>query len=187
VRSQVVPLLKTYPFVRIWDAGCSSGEEAYSLAVVLSEAGIYDRCRIYATDMNESVLKRAKTGIFSLSKMKEYTDNYIQAGGQKAFSEYYTAKYDHAILHASLKRNIVFAQHNLVTDKSFNEFQFILIRNVLIYFNEELRNRVLELLHGSLVKFGVLALGRKETLKFSNFEDAYEELNRGEKIYKRIA
>ena len=187
VREKVVPLLKTYPFVRIWDAGCSSGEEAYSLAVVLAEEGLYDRCRIYATDMNEAVLRKAKAGIFPLSKMKEYTDNYIQAGGMASFSEYYTAKFDHAILSNSLKRNIVFAQHNLVTDKSFNEFQLILIRNVLIYFNDDLRHRVLDLLHGSLVKFGVLALGRKESLKFSSYDHAYEELDVREKLYRRIA
>jgi chemotaxis protein methyltransferase CheR len=186
VRTKIVPLLKTYPFIRIWDAGCSSGEEAYSLAVILQEEGIYDRCRIYATDMNESVLKRAKAGIFSLSKMKEYTDNYLQAGGTQSFSQYYTAKYDHAILQSSLKRNIVFAQHNLVTDRSFNEFHFILIRNVLIYFNDQLRNKVLDLLHSSLVNFGVLALGRKESLKFTDFEHAYEELEVKEKLYKRV-
>ena len=187
VREKVVPLLKTYPFIRIWDAGCSSGEEAYSLAILLAEEGIYDRCRIYATDLNDAVLKRAKSGIFPLQKMQEYTDNYIQAGGNAAFSEYYTAKYDHAILHNSLKKNIVFAQHNLVTDKSFNEFHLILIRNVLIYFNDQLRDRVLELLNSSLTKFGVLAVGRKETLKFSNYEHTYEELDAREKLYKRIA
>lgn len=187
VREKVVPLLKTYPFIRIWDAGCSSGEEAYSLAVVLSEEGIYDRCRIYATDMNEAVLKKAKSGIFPLSKMKEYTDNYMNAGGTSSFSEYYTAKYEHAILHASLKKNIVFAQHNLVTDKSFNEFHFILIRNVMIYFNDELRDRVLDLLHGSLVNFGIMAVGRKESLRFTKYEHAYEELDAREKLYKRVA
>lgn len=187
VRAKVVPLLKTYPFVRIWDAGCSSGEEAYSLAVVLTEEGLYDRCRIYATDMNDAVLRKAKAGIFPLSKMKEFTDNYIQAGGMTSFSDYYTAKYDHAILQNSLKRNIVFAQHNLVTDTSFNEFHLILIRNVLIYFNDELRQKVLDLLHGSLVKFGVIALGRKESLKFSSYDHAYEELDVREKLYRRTA
>ena len=179
--------MKTYPFIRVWDAGCSSGEEAYSLAVVLAEEGIYDRCRIYATDMNEAVLKKAKSGIFPIAKMKEYTDNYINAGGTSSFSEYYTAKFDHAILHQSLKKNIVFAQHNLVTDKSFNEFHLILIRNVMIYFNEELRDRVLDLLHSSLVNFGIIAVGRKESLKFTKYEHAFEELDAREKLYKRVA
>lgn len=187
VRTTVVPLLKTYPFVRIWDAGCSSGEEAYSLAVVLTEEGVYDRCRIYATDLNEEVLRRAKSGIFPLAKMKEYTDNYIQAGGKCAFSEYYTAKFDHAILNQSLKRNILFAQHNLVSDKSFNEFHFVLIRNVLIYFKPQLRDQVLDLVHGSLAKFGILALGRKESLKFSPYDQFYHELDSRERIYKKTA
>lgn len=186
LREKVVPILRTYPFVRIWDVGCSSGEEAYSLAVVLSEEGIYERCRVYATDMNEEVLRRAKAGIIPLAKMKDYTDNYIRAGGKTAFSDYYTAKFDHAILHGGLKQNIVFAHHNLVTDKSFNEFHFILIRNVLIYFNDELRERVLELLHTSLVKFGMLALGRRESLKFTKFEHLYEEFDGREKLYRRI-
>jgi chemotaxis protein methyltransferase CheR len=187
VREKVVPILKTYAFVRIWDVGCSSGEEAYSLAVLLAEEGVYDRCRIYATDMNEAVLRKAKAGIIPLAKMKEYTDNYLHAGGLNAFSEYYTAKFDHAILHNSLKRNLVFAQHNLVTDQSFNEFQLILIRNVLIYFNDTLRQHVLQLLHNSLTRHGVLALGRRETLKYTSFEHMYEEIDGKEKLYKRVA
>ncbi|MGH9553997.1 MAG: CheR family methyltransferase [Terriglobales bacterium] len=187
IRQKVVPILRTYPFVRIWDAGCASGEEAYSLAIALAEEGLYDRCRIYATDMNENVLRKAKAGIMPLAKMKEYTDNYMKAGGTKSFSEYYTAKFDHAILDQALKKNIVFAHHNLVTDKSFNEFHFILIRNVLIYFNEELRERVLDLLNGSLVMFGMLALGRKESLKFTKLEERYEEFDAREKLYRRVS
>jgi chemotaxis protein methyltransferase CheR len=129
----VVPVLRTYPFIRIWHAGCSTGEEVYSMAIVLQEAGLYDRCRIYATDMNELVLKKAKAGIFPLKQMQEYTQLYHQAGGRKAFSEYYTAAYENAIFGASLKDNMVFAHHNLATDTSFNEFNVILCRNVLIY------------------------------------------------------
>ena len=181
IRRNVVPLLKTYPLIRIWDAGCCTGEEAYSMAIMLHEEGIYDKCRIYATDMNESVLRKAKTGIFHLSHMKEYTDNYIQAGGTKAFSEYYTAKYDHAILQQSLRKNIVFAQHNLVSDRSFNEFNLVMLRNVLIYFNEDLRLKVLKLVHDSLMPFGFLALGKRETLRFATHESSYEELDALEK------
>ncbi len=187
LRTEVVPILKTYPMIRIWDAGCATGEEAYSMAIVLKEEGIYDRCRIYATDMNEDVLRKAKAGIFPLSHMKEYTDNYIQSGGKNSFSEYYTAKYDYAIINQELRQNIIFAQHNLVTDKSFNEFNLVLIRNVLIYFNEDLRTKVLDLLHESMASFGILALGKRESLKFSKYEKAYEELDSVMKLYKRCA
>ncbi len=187
LRNSVVPILKTYPMIRIWDAGCATGEEAYSMAIVLKEEGIYDRCRIYATDMNEDVLRKAKTGIFPLSHMKEFTDNYIQSGGKTSFSDYYTAKYDYAIINQDLRQNIIFAQHNLVTDKSFNEFNLVLIRNVLIYFNEELRGKVLDLLHESMASFGILALGKRESLKFSKLESSYEELDAAMKLYKRCA
>lgn len=187
LRTEVIPILKTYPMIRIWDAGCATGEEAYSMAIVLKEEGIYDRCRIYATDMNEDVLRKAKTGIFPLSHMKEFTDNYIQSGGKNSFSEYYTAKYDYAIINQELRQNIIFAQHNLVTDKSFNEFNLVLIRNVLIYFNDELRAKVLDLLHESMASFGILALGKRESLKFSKLESAYEELDSAMKLYKRCA
>lgn len=187
LRTKVVPLLKTYPLVRIWDAGCCTGEEAYSMAIILQEEGLYDKCRIYATDMNEAVLRKAKTGIFHLSHMKEYTDNYIQSGGKASFSEYYTAKYDHAILQQSLRKNIVFAQHNLVTDRSFNEFNLVMLRNVLIYFNEDLRQKVLGLVHDSLMPFGVLALGKRETLRFVEHERDYETLDSQEKLFRRTA
>ena len=187
MREKVIPLLKTYPLIRIWDAGCATGEEAYSLAILLQEEGIYEKSRIYATDLNESVLRKAKSGIFHLSQMKEYTDNYIQAGGKQAFSEYYTAKYDHAILHQSLRKNIVFAQHNLVTDRSFNEFNLVLMRNVLIYFNEDLRASVLKLVYQSLSPFGILALGKRETLPAEARARAYEELDANEKLYRRCA
>ncbi len=185
-RTRVVPLLRTYPFIRIWHAGCSTGEEVYSMAVLLHEEGLYDRARIYATDINEVVLKRAKAGIFPLDKMQEYTQNYLKAGGSRSFSEYYTAKYDGAIFEQSLTRNVVFAQHNLVTDGSFAEFNVILCRNVMIYFDRELQNRVYELFHSSLAMFGVLALGGKESLRFSRHEDAYEALEAKERIYRRI-
>jgi len=186
-RTRVVPLLKTYPFVRIWHAGCSTGEEVYSTAIVLTEEGIYDRCRIYATDLNESVLKQAKEGIYSLEFMQSYVNNYVKAGGKAAFSEYYAADNRHAIFRSSLRKNIVFSQHNLVTDGSFNEFNVILCRNVLIYFNQSLQNRVHRLLYESLTKFGVLGLGHKETISYTPFEERYEVLEEGEKLYRRIA
>ena len=185
-RSKVVPLLRTYPFIRIWCAGCSSGEEVYSIAILLQEEGLYHRCRIYATDMNEMVLKQAKAGIFALGLMQEYTQNHLQAGGKQSLSEYYTAAYDNAIFRASLKENIVFSAHNLVTDGSFNEFNVVLCRNVLIYFNQALQERVHKLLYDSLCLFGVLGLGHKESLKFTPYYQYYEELASREKLYRRI-
>jgi chemotaxis protein methyltransferase CheR len=186
-REKVVPHLFSAPFVRIWHAGCSTGEEVYSLAILLTEAGLYERSRIYATDMNASVVERAKAGIFPMEHMREYTANYLRAGGTAAFSDYYTANYDHAIFKASLRKNIVFAQHNLVSDGTFNEFNVILCRNVMIYFNRELQNHVHELFHRSLSRFGVLGLGKKETLRFTPHEGAYEELDAGERLYRKVS
>jgi len=186
-RQEVVPLLKTYPFIRIWLAGVSMGEEVYSLAILLEEEGILERCRIYATDINDAVLKKAKEGIYPLELMQLYTNNYVKAGGKKSFSDYYTAAYDNALLKSSLRDNIVFAQHNLATDASFNEFHVILCRNVMIYFNSELQAHVYNLLHESLVTFGVLGLGARETMKFSPHEYAYEEIDKSARLYRRIA
>ena len=186
-RSKVVPQLRTYPFTRIWVAGCSTGEEVYSLAILLDEDGLYERTRIYATDINESVLERARTGVFPLDKMKEYTHNYIKAGGKRAFSEYYLAAYDGAQFQRSLVDNVVFAQHNLVSDRSFNEFNVIVCRNVMIYFDRALQNRVHELFYESLAHLGVLGLGHKESIHFSPYEDRYEELDSVEKLYRKIS
>jgi chemotaxis protein methyltransferase CheR len=185
-REKVVPLLRTYPFFRIWHAGCSTGEEVFSMAILLEEEGLYDRARVYATDMNERVLRQARAGIFPLDRMQEYTDNYIRAGGRRSFSEYYTAGYDGALFHPALLRNVVFAQHNLVTDRSFSEFNAILCRNVLIYFDKALQTRVHRLFYDSLATFGVLALGGKETLRFSAFEECFEPLAPGDKIYRKV-
>lgn len=157
------------------------------MAILLQEEGLYHRCRIYATDMNEVVLRKAKAGIFPLESMQEYTHHYLKAGGKQSFSEYYTAAYDSAILRTSLKDNIVFAPHNLATDGSFNEFNVILCRNVLIYFNQILQERVHKLLYESLCMFGVLGLGRQETLKTTPHEKHYEELEGSEKLYRRIS
>jgi len=185
-REEVVPLLRTYPFIRIWHAGCSTGEEVYSAAIVLEEEGLLDRARIYATDINDSVLKQAKTGIFPLNRMQEYTENYIKAGGQRSFSEYYTAMYDGALFSPSLTRNTVFSQHNLVTDRSFSEFHMVFCRNVLIYFDRTLQDRVHSVFYDSLVTFGILALGSKESLRFSQYEDCYEMLHVKERIYRKV-
>jgi chemotaxis protein methyltransferase CheR len=186
LRQKVIPLLRTYPYLRIWDAGCSTGEEVYSLAILLEEEEIYDRCRIYATDMNELVLAKAKAGIFPLAAMQENTSNYLEAGGTGSFSQYYTAAYEGAIFRPALRRNIIFAQHNLATDSSFNEFHLVLCRNVLIYFDNVLQERVQRLFKESLVKFGVLGLGKKETLKFAAIAECFEEVDGDEKIYRRV-
>ncbi len=185
-REHVVPLLRTYPFIRIWHAGCSTGEEVYSMAILLREEGLYDRARIYATDINEVVLQRAKAGIFPLERMQEYTDNYMKAGGTKSFSEYYTAKYGGALFDQSLTKNVVFAQHNLVTDRSFSEFNVILCRNVLIYFDKALQSKVHSLFYESLVMFGVLVLGSKETLRFMAHEECYQQIAPPEKIFRKV-
>jgi chemotaxis protein methyltransferase CheR len=184
-RDQVIPLLRTYPFSRLWVAGCSTGEEVYSLAILLTEEGLYERTRIYATDINEVVLEQARSGVFPLDRMRDYTDNYIRAGGRRSFSEYYLAKYEGALFDSTLTENVVWAQHNLVQDRSFNEFNVILCRNVMIYFDRPLQNRVHRLFYESLERFGVLALGHKESIRFTEFEDCYEELNAQEKLYRR--
>ena len=184
-REDVVPLLRTYPFIRVWHAGCSTGEEVYSMAILLEEEGLLARSRLYATDINEVVLQQARAGIFPLERMQEYTENYIKAGGKRSFSEYYTAKYDGALFSPALTEHVVFSQHNLVTDRSFSEFNVILCRNVLIYFDKSLQARVQGLFYDSLVHFGILGLGSKESLKFSQFEDCYEQIA-AEKIYRKI-
>jgi chemotaxis protein methyltransferase CheR len=185
-RETVIPLLRTYPFIRIWHAGCSTGEEVYSIAILLEEAGLYDRARIYATDINDVVLQQARRGIFPIDRMQEYTENYIRAGGTRSFSEYYTAKYDGALFDQRLVRNVVFAQHNLVTDRSFAEFHVIFCRNVLIYFDKDLQNHVHALFYDSLVRLGVLCLGSKESMRFSKYDTCYEKLDATEKIYRKV-
>jgi chemotaxis protein methyltransferase CheR len=182
----VVPMLHTYPFTRIWVAGCSTGEEVYSLAILLTEAGLYERTRIYATDINAVVLAQAKEGVFPLDRMREYTDNYIRAGGTRSFSEYYLAGYDGALFDRTLTENVVWAQHNLVQDGAFNEFNVILCRNVMIYFDRALQNRVHTLLYDSLARLGTLCLGDKESIRFTDLEQRYDELDTAAKIYRRI-
>jgi chemotaxis protein methyltransferase CheR len=185
-RERVVPLLRTYPTVQIWVAGCSTGEEVYSLAILLEEERLYRRCRIYATDISQAVLRKARDGIFPLAAMRDYTTNYHQAGGTHEFSDYYTAQYDSVIFSAALKNNVVFSEHNLATDGSFNEFQVILCRNVMIYFNKDLQARVHNLLYDSLSMFGVFGLGNKESLKFTPRAAFYENLNEKDKLYRKV-
>jgi chemotaxis protein methyltransferase CheR len=185
-RRTVVPMLRTYPFIRVWHAGCSTGEEVYSMAIILQEEGLYDRCRIYATDMDEAVLKQAREGIFPLESGQDYEANYQASGGNRRLSDYYTSAYGSAIFRSGLKENIVFSQHNLAMDGSFNEFHVIICRNVMIYFAKSLQERVHRLLYESLSSFGVLGLGSKETLQFTPHENCFEQLEPGSKLYKRI-
>ena len=184
-RNSVVPLLRTYPTVRIWHAGCSTGEEVYAMSILLEEEGLSERCRIYATDMDSTVLDQARQGIFPLSRMKEYTSNYFLAGGKRSFSDYYTAKYDGALFAPRLAKNVLFTQHNLAMDRSFSEFNVIVCRNVLIYFDRDLKNHTLGLFSESLATLGVLCLGRKESLRFTAFEQEFSELSARERVYRR--
>ena len=185
-RKVVVPMLGEHSFIRVWHPGCSTGEEVYSMAILLKEERLYSRCRIYATDLHEAVLKNAKTGVFPISAMKSYSSNYLQAGGWGSLSDYYSARYNRAIFSSSLKENLVFGEHNLVSDASFNEFQIISCRNVLIYFGKSLRKRILGLLHDSMAVTGVLCLGDKESLQFSGLEGYYREVVGSARIYQRI-
>ena len=185
-RERVVPLLRTYPRLRIWHAGCSTGEEVYSMAILLQEEGLYERTTIYATDISKDVLRQARDGIFPLAAMQEYTGNYIKAGGKQQFSDYYTAQYDNVMFHPALKTNLVFSEHNLVTDSSFNEFHVILCRNVMIYFNKTLQVRVHELIYQSLVTLGIFGIGNKESLRFTPREHDYEELDPEDRLYRKI-
>jgi chemotaxis protein methyltransferase CheR len=185
MRENVVPMLRTYPSVRIWHAGCATGEEVYAMAILLEEEGLYERARLYATDMNAEALERARTGIYPIARMREYTTSYQQAGGTRSFSDYYTASYGAALFHARLRENILFAQHNLATDMSFSEFNVILCRNVLIYFDRDLKERTLRLFGDSLSPLGFLCLGRRESLRFTNVESEFDEIDAKERVYRR--
>jgi len=185
LRENVIPILRTYPFIKIWHAGCATGEEAYSMAIILQEEGLYDRATIYATDFNQHALNRAKEGIFSNTMMKEYTINYQLSGGKESFSSYYTSNYDNIIMNQSLKNNIVWANHNLVTDSVFTEAHLILCRNVLIYFDNNLQNKVQKIFYDSLINGGILCLGSKEGLRFTEFHEKYIELDKKQRIFKK--
>lgn len=184
-REEVVPVLKTFPFIKIWHAGCSTGEEIYSMAVLLEEEGLYERTMMYATDIDKNVLATAKKGIYSISAIKQYGDNYIQAGGKSSLSDYYTCKYESVIMDQRLKRNIVFADHDLATDQVFGEMNVIVCRNVLIYFDRQLQERVFNLFRDSLDLGGFLCLGTKESLKFANGDHDFEAVDAEMKIFRR--
>jgi chemotaxis protein methyltransferase CheR len=187
LRTDVLAMLRALPFVRIWHAGCATGEEAYSLAILLEEEGLYDRCRIYATDISDDLLVRARRGIYSLEIIRRATRNHHASGGRSDFSSFYRADHESGIMRESLRRNIVFASHNLVSDASFNEFHLILCRNVMIYFNQELRERVLELLHASLAPGGVLGIGARESIEFTERARFYEAVgDPAVRLYRRV-
>lgn len=185
LRQDIMPLLRTYPSLNIWVAGCSYGQEAYSLAILLKEEGLLDRSVIFATDVNPLALKNAREGIFPLENIQIYTRNYIEAGGERAFSNYYTADYGFARMSSDLKDNMVFSEHNLGTDGVFTETHLILCRNVLIYFDKEMQNRVLRLFRESLRHLGYLGLGSKENLRFSNQASAFDVVDEKLKIYQK--
>jgi chemotaxis protein methyltransferase CheR len=184
LRNEVLPKVATNPHIRIWHAGCSTGEEVYSMAILLKELGLLHKSLIYATDINPSVLEKLAKGIFPISHMKHYSENYIASGGIQDFSAYYTAQYDSVKFDEELRSKMIWSTHNLVSDSSFNEFHIIVCRNVLIYFNKDLQDRVFDVLDGSLAKLGYLCLGAKETLRFSNIQSKYESLT--EKIWRKI-
>lgn len=184
LRKEVVPILKTYPFVKIWHAGCASGQEVYSMAILLEEEGLLDRCQIYATDFNEHALNVARKGIYPQDEMGIYEENYKIAGGKGKLANYCHQRYDSVKFNGRLSERITFANHNLVTDGVFGEMNLVLCRNVLIYFNRALQNRVLKLLADSLVTRGVLCIGRRENLLQSVIENEVEALNHPQRIYR---
>ncbi|MDM0078267.1 protein-glutamate O-methyltransferase CheR [Variovorax sp. J2P1-59] len=185
LRRQVVPMLHTYPSLKVWVAGCSTGEEVFSLAILLREEGLLERTQIYATDINPSSLEKARLGIFPLESIRHYTANYQRAGGLRAFSDYYTAAYDAARFDPSLCADVIFADHSLATDAVFAETQLVSCRNVLIYFNRQLQDRALGLFHESLCHRGFMGLGAKESIDFSSYADRFEVLSRGERIFRK--
>ena len=185
IRKKVIPFLKTFGFINVWHAGCATGEEVYSMAILLQEEGLYKKTRLYATDFNDDVLQQAKEGVFPVRKMKEYEKNYQDAGGKRSLSKYYYAKYDLARMHDSLKENIVFSNHNLVTDHVFGEMELILCRNVLIYFDRTLQDRVLGLFSDSLLHGGFLCLGSKETIQFSSLANRFNLVVENAKIFQK--
>jgi chemotaxis protein methyltransferase CheR len=186
LRRHVIPVLRTYPSIKVWVAGCSTGEEAYSMAILLHEEGLLERSIVYATDINHASLEKAGKGIFALDAMQHFTRNYQEAGGSRSFSDYYTAGYGGALFDRALRERITFADHSLATDSVFAETQLVSCRNVLIYFNRRLQDRALGLFHDSLAHRGFLGLGTKETLDFSAYADRFEPVSRPERVYRRL-
>jgi chemotaxis protein methyltransferase CheR len=186
LRRLVVPLLRTYPFVRVWLAGCTTGEEVYSTAILLREEGLAARVRLYATDLSEGVLARAKAGAYPVEQLATYEARYLEAGGRRTLTDYLVIERDVMTFSPALRENVVFGQHDLATDRSFNEFNFILCRNVMIHYGPALRRHVHELLDASLCRLGVLALGARESMRGSGFEDRYETLDDEARLYRRL-
>ncbi|AMA46330.1 CheR family methyltransferase [Pseudomonas monteilii] len=185
LRTEVVPLLRTWPSIKVWIAGCSTGEEVYSMAILLREEGLLERTILYATDINPHSLEKAKQGIYALNDIELYADNYRLAGGRRDFADYYTAAYDHVIMDGSLRENVTFADHSLATDSVFSETQLVSCRNVLIYFNKSLQDRAFGLFHDSLCHRGFLLLGSKESVDFSAYGDRFTQLVKPERIYRK--
>jgi chemotaxis protein methyltransferase CheR len=185
LRESVVPLLRTYPSLKVWIAGCSTGEEVYSLAILLREEGLLDRTLIYATDINPQTLRKAEAGVFELSRVAGFTENHHRSGARSSLSDYYTAAYGGAVFDKTLKQHVVFSDHSLATDSVFAEVQLVLCRNVLIYFRRELQDRALGLFREALCRRGFLGIGTKETLRFSAHADSFDELVREQRIYQK--
>jgi chemotaxis protein methyltransferase CheR len=186
LRQQVLPLLATYPSLKLWIAGCSTGEEAYSFAILLAEEGLLARTRIYATDINDESLRKAQSGIYALDRIKQFTLNHRAAGGHGSLSDYYYASHDSAVMSPTLKQHITFADHSLATDSIFSEVQLVSCRNVLIYFDRELQDRALGLFNDALCRRGFLCLGTKESVRFSAYAHRFQELSPEQKIYRRV-
>lgn len=186
LREKVFPYLNSYPKINIWSAGCSFGEETYSLNILLKENNLFSKTRIYATDISANAIERARKGIYDNNNFKDYTRNYYDCGGKEALNNYFVSDDRHSMIQSELKQNVLFSNHNLVADSVFKECQLILCRNVLIYFNNELQNKALELFYESLPVHGFLAIGKKESLRFSSIYDNFKEIDREEKIYQKI-
>lgn len=185
IRERVIPHLKTYPSLKIWIAGCSSGEELYSFAILMAEEGLFDRTMFYATDINPGALQRAQAGIYDLDRMKSFSESYQKSGGRSSLSDYYVADYGSARFDKNLRERVVFSDHSLVTDAVFGEMHFISCRNVLIYFDRELQNRAFGLFRDSLIRKGFLGLGAKESLRFSSYANDFSDFSTSDKIYQK--
>ena len=186
MREKIIPRVKDLQQINIWHAGCATGEEVYSMAILLKEEGIYDKCRIYATDFNKDVLEKAKQGIYQAKLLKQYILNYREAGGIESFADYYTAKYEFVLMDSSLKKNILFSDHNLTCDGVFGEMDIVICRNVLIYFNIELQNHIFKLFSDALGEPGFLCLGSKETINISDYAKNFEAIDKDERIYQKV-